>query len=186
MYDSLASLRLIWGGPGKRKLAAIAGLSHDIGVPIGEPHNDHGFQMLKKGIWNKDLPSDRKNLLGVVMYAVFYHRGRIPNGKLEPLHDIPLDDYPTTAEIVSLLRVADGLDFGLSKGSPDEIEKVELARTSRGVECRVSPRPGKNVVGLVAKAYEKREVFEATFGRLTFWLPGEGGSWVPRHLQRGA
>lgn len=181
MYHNLAGIGFISDSLDKRKLAEIAGLSHDIGVSIGEPHNYYSFQMLKKGVWNEGLTSDRKNLLAVVMYAVFYHRNHIPDGKLKPLNDIPLNDYRTTAELVSLLRVADGLDHGQVKGSPDKIEKVEMARTSKEVECRVFPRLGKNVVGLIAKAYEKREVFEATFGKLTFWLPGEGGSWVPWH-----
>jgi hypothetical protein len=115
------------------------------------------------------------------MYAIFYHRKSIPEGKLKSLNDIPLEDYRSTAELVSLLRIADGLDFGFASGSPDKIEKVEMARTPKGVECRVFPRLGMNVTELVAKSYEKREVFETIFGKLTFWLPGEQGSWVPWH-----
>jgi hypothetical protein len=81
-------------------------------------------------------------------------------------------------ELGSLIRVADGLDYGLIKGSPDKVEKVEMTRMSKGIECRVFPRPGKNVIGLLEKSYEKRKVFEATFGKLTFWLPESGNSWV--------
>ncbi len=178
MYRDLNIIGFISDSPDKCKLAEIAGLSHDIGVSLGEPHNYHSFQMLKKDLWNEGLSSDRKNLLAVVMYAVFYHRDHIPDGKLKPLNGIPLKDYRTTEEIVALLRVADGLDYGLVKGSPDKVEKVEMVRTSKGVECRVFPRLGENVIGLVAKAYEKREVFEATFGELTFWLPGARVSWI--------
>lgn len=184
MYHDMASIGLISDTPDKRKLAEIAGLSHDIGVhkeKRGEGHNAAGWRMLKEELWNEGLSADRKNLLAVVMYALFYHRDHIPDGKLKPLNDIALEDYRTTAELVSLLRVADGLDYGQDKGSPDKVEKVEMARTSKEVECRVFPRLGKNATGLVAKSYEKREVFEATFGKLTFWLPGEHGSWVPWH-----
>lgn len=179
MYRDLVSVGLISDGPDKCKLAEIAGLSHDIGVSLGEPHNCHGFQMLKKDLWNEGLSSDHKNLLAIVMYAIFYHRDQIPDGKIKPLKNIPLGDYRTTAELVSLIRIADGLDYGLVKGSPDKIEKVKMARTSEGVECRVSPRPGKNITGLLVKSYKKREVFVGCFGKLTFWLPGEHGSWVP-------
>lgn len=185
MYHDMAGIGFISDTPDKRKLAEIAGLSHDIGVhkeKRGEGHNAAGWRMLKEELWNEGLSSDRKGLLAVVMYAVFYHRDPVPDGKLKPLNGIPLEDYRTTAELVSLLRVADGLDFGLVRGSPDKIEKVEMVPTSKGVECRVFPRLGKNVTGLVAKSYDKREVFEATFGKLTFWLPGEHGSWVPWHL----
>jgi len=79
---------------------------------------------------------------------------------------------------VALLRVADGLDFGLVKGTPDKVEKVEMTRTAGEVECRITPRPGKDVTSLLVKAQEKSEVFEACFGKLTFWLPGTGKSWA--------
>lgn len=185
MYRDLVNIGFISDSPDKCKLAEIAGLSYDIGYgeeQHGENHNDAGLRMLKEQLWNdKRLSAYRKDLLAVVMYAVLYHRDSIPDGKLKPLKDIPIEDYRTTAELVSLLRIADGLDYGLVKGSPDKIEKVEMVRTSKGVECRVFPRLGKNVTGLVAKSYAKREVFEATVGKLTFWLPGEGGSWVPWH-----
>ncbi|GEM_PF-6259802 len=180
MYLDLVNIGLISDNSDKRKLAEIIGLTHDIGVSVSEPkHNYYSLQMLKKELWNAGLSTDKKNLLTVVMYSVYYHRGQVPDGKLSPLDDIPLVDYRTTAELVSLIRVADGLDYGLVQGSPDKIEKVEMVRTPNGVECRIFPRPGKDVNNLIAKSYEKREVFEATFGRLTFWLPGENGGWVP-------
>lgn len=183
MYDDMAAIGFINDTADKRKLAEVAGLSHDIGVGKElqkEGHHAAGFRKLKKELWSEGLSSDRKDPLAVVMYAVFYHRNDVPNGKLEPLNGIPLEDYRTTAELVSLLRVADGLDFGFVSGSPDMFEKVEIARTSKGVECRVFPRAGKDVTGVVAKSYEKREVFEATFGKFTFWLPGAArGSWIP-------
>lgn len=184
MYRDLVSIGFISDSADKCKLAEIAGLSHDIGVgkeQCNEGHHAAGWRMLKKELWSEGLSADRKNPLAVVMYAVFYHRDPVPDGKLKPVKKIPLEDYRTSAELVSLLRVADGLDHGLVSGSPDKVEKVEMVRTSKGVECRVFPRHGKNVMGLLAKSYEKREVFEATFGKLTFWLPGEGASWVLWH-----
>lgn len=184
MYSDLVSTGVISDTSEKCKLAEIAGLSHDIGVgkeQHGEGHNKAGLRMLQEELWNEGLSSDLKNLLAIVMYAVFYHRDHIPDGKLKPLDDIPLSDYRTTAELVSLLRIADGLDYGLVSGSPNKIEKVEMVRTPKGVECRVFPRLDKDVTVLVAKSYEKREVFEATFGKLTLWLPGEGRSWIPWH-----
>ncbi|MDO8490579.1 MAG: HD domain-containing protein [Dehalococcoidia bacterium] len=185
MYDDMAAIGFINDTADKRKLAEAAGLSHDIGVGKeqgGEDHKAAGFRMLKEQLWDdKRLSAYRKDLLAVVMYSVFYHGNPVPDGKLEPLKDILLEDYRTTAELVSLLRVADGLDYGLDKGTPDMFEKVEMVRTSKGVECRVFPRAGKDVMWLVAKSYEKREVFEGIFGKLTFWLPGASGSWFPWH-----
>lgn len=185
MYDDLVAIGLIIDGHDKRSLADIIGLSHDIGVgkeQSGEGHDKAGWRILKEQLWeNNVLTDDSKNTLSIIMYGVFYHRTKIPGGKIKPLNDIPLEDYRSAAELVSLIRLADGLDHGPAMGSLDMIEKVEMVRTSKGVECRVFPRPGKtaNVEGLVAKSYSKREVFEATFGKLTFWLPGDGHSWVP-------
>ena len=182
MYRDLVGVGLISDSSDKGKLAEIIGLSHDIGVgkeQRGEGHNGAAWRMVKKELWNEALSSDQKSLLAEVMYGIFYHRDEIPDGKLKPLNDIPLENYGTTRELVSLIRVADGLDYGLVQGSPDKIEKVEMVRTPKGVECRVFPRVDKNITGLVAKSYEKREVFEVTFGKLTFWLPGEGSGWVP-------
>lgn len=195
MYDDMVAIGFINGSADKRKLAEAAGLSHDIGVPAEErgegPHHITGFKMLEEGLWQQGLSPDRKEALAVVMYAVFYHREHIPNGKLQPLkgilrpvNDIPLHDYRTTAELVSLLRVADGLDYGLVTGSPDRFEKVEMARTSKGAECRLFPRAGKDVTAVVTRALTKGEVFEATFGKLTFWLPGKNGEWIPFSRQR--
>jgi hypothetical protein len=184
MYRDLVAVGHISDSPDKRKLAEIIGLSHDIGVgqeQPGEGHNAAGWRILKKELWKETLSSDQKKLLAIVMYGVFYHRDKILDGKLKTQNDIPLQDYRTTAALVSLIRVADGLDYGQVKGSPDKIEKLEMARTSKGIECRVSPRPGKNVTGLVSKSYEKREVFEATFGKLTYWLPSEDNSWIIWH-----
>ncbi len=182
MYRDMKDIGFISDAPDKGKLAEIAGLSHDIGVykeKRGEgPHHVVGWQLLKEGLWNEGLSSDRKNLLAIVMYAVFYHRDHIPDGRLKPLNGIPLEDYSTAAELVSLLRVADGLDYGWSKGSPDVLEKVAMVRTPAGVECRLFPRKNKEVKSMALHAYGKREVFEATFGELSFWLSGSAKSWV--------
>lgn len=182
IYDDLVSVGLIDSAPGKRKLAEAIGLSHDIGVSVSENnHHYHGFQMLKKTLWNEALSSIQKKLLATVMYGVFYHRNKVPDGKLIALDGIPLEDYKATAELVSLIRVADGLNYGPAHGSLDAIEKIQMARTPDGVECRVFPRPGEDVAGLIWKSHDKREVFEATFGKLTFWLPCQCGGWAPWH-----
>lgn len=185
MYNGMVAIGLIVRTTDKDKLFEAAGLAHDIGVgkEKAEDYGDHakaGKRVLKEKLWTTELSLPRKALLAVIMYAVFYHRNPIPGGKVKPLNDLPPVETNTT-ELVTLLRVADGLDFGKITGSPDMIERVEMVRPSEGVECRVFPRPDKDVTGLLAKAYEKREVFEAHFGKLTFWLPGEGGSWVPWH-----
>ena len=132
-------------------------------------------------LWADELTSARKSLLAVIIYAVFYHRNPLPGGKVKALNGMPLVE-PNTTELIALIRIADGLDFGLANGSPNKVEKVEMARTSKGVECRVFPRLGMDGRDVVAKSYNKREVFEAIFGKLTLWLPGEHGSWVPCQL----
>ncbi|MGD1120007.1 MAG: hypothetical protein ABR886_11070 [Dehalococcoidales bacterium] len=185
IYSEMARIGLINDDYDKHKLAEIIGLAHDIGVgkeQPGEGHNGAGWRILKEEVWKETLSSDQKNLLAIVMYGIFYHRDKILDGKLKALNDIPLHDYRDTAELVSIIRIADGLDYGLVKGSPDKIEKIEMARTSKGVECRVFPRSGKNVTELVAKSLDKREVFESTFGKLTFCLPGDNGGWIPWQL----
>ena len=183
MYDDLVVVDLIKPANNKRVLAEIIGLSHDIGVgkeKTNEEHNEAGWRMLKEQLWEgHTLGDNEKNPLALIMYGVFYHRDEVINGKLKPLGDIPLWDSRAAAEFVSLVRIADGLDYGYSTGGPDKIEKVEMVRTPKGVECRVFPRHRQNVISLIAKSYKKDEVFEATFGKLTYWLPGEGGSWNP-------
>ena len=128
----MAGIGFISDSYDKHKLAEIIGLSHDIGVgneQSGEEHNGAGWRMLKKELWKETLSSDQKNLLAIVMYGVFYHRDKILDGKLKALYGIPIQDYRTTAELVSLIRIADGLDYGLVKGSPDIVEKIEMATT---------------------------------------------------------
>lgn len=184
MYDDMVSIGLIVHSAEKHKLAKIVGLSHDIGVNNekgSEQHNEAGMRMLKEQLWNGKLSPEQRSLLSTVIYAIFYHRDRIADGIVKPLAGFPITDYRRTIELVALIRVADGLDYGLRYGSPDKVEKLEVARTSKGVEFRVLPRAGKDVIGLIAKSYEKREVFETTFGKLTFWLPGVHGSWMPWH-----
>jgi protein-tyrosine-phosphatase len=181
MYDNMVAIGLIRHTTDKRKLAELAGLCHDVGVGCespGEGHHRAGLRMVKEKLWSESLTADRKDLLAVILYAIFYHRDSVPQGKLEALEGIPLEDYRACAELLALLRVADGLDFGLVKGTPDKIEKVEMTRTPGEVECRITPRPGKDVTSLLAKAQEKSEVFKACFGKLTFWLPGTGKSWA--------
>ncbi|RJO62996.1 MAG: HD domain-containing protein [Dehalococcoidia bacterium] len=183
MYDDMVAIDLIKRVNNKRILAEIIGLSHDIGVGKEKPneeHNEAGWRMLKEQLWECNILGDNeKDPLALIMYGVFYHRDEIIDGKLKPLGDIPLWDSRAAAELVSLVRIADGLDHGYSTGSPDKIVKVEMVRTPKGVECRVFPRSGENVDSFIAKSYSKREVFEATFGKLTYWLPGGGGGWVP-------
>ncbi len=179
----MVAIGLIAHTADKAKLFEAAGLAHDIGVGKEQAEDDFdhakaGKRILGEKLWTDELPSARKALLAVIMYAVFYHRNPILGGKVEPLNGMPIVE-PNTTELTALLRVADGLDYGLNYGSPDMIEKVEMARTSKEVECRVFPRADKDVTGVVAKSYEKREVFEATFGKLTFWLRGARGCWVP-------
>ena len=181
MYDDMVAIGLIRHTTDKRKLADIAGLCHDVGVGCespGEGHHRAGLRMVKEKLWSESLTADRKDSLAVILYAIFYHRNSVPEGKLEALEGIPLKDYRACAELLALLRVADGLDFGLVKGTPDKIEEVEMTRTPGEVECRITPRPGKDVTSLLAKAQEKSEVFKACFGKLTFWLPGTGKSWA--------
>lgn len=181
MYDDMVSIGCVKHTKDKRRLYQIAGLSHDIGVRSerrGEEHHEAGLRIARELLWTEKLPPDRKAALGLVLYAIFYHKPPIPAGKFATLKNIPLEDYQTCSELVALLRVADGLDFGLPKGSPHIFEKVEMARTPLGIECRVTPKPSRKPDTQLQKAREKSEVFEATFGRLSFWIAGGGGtSW---------
>ncbi len=183
MYDDLVAIDLIKRVNNGRILAEMIGLSHDIGVGKEKPNEEHnhaGWRILKEQLWEgHTLGDNEEDSRALIMYGVFYHRDEIIDGKLKPLGDIPFWDSRTAAQFVSLVRIADGLDYGYCTGGPDKIKKVEMVRTPKGVECRIFPRPGQNVISLIAKSYKKREVFEATFGKLTYWLPGEGGSWVP-------
>ena len=129
IYSEMAGIGFISDSYDKHKLAEIIGLSHDIGVgneQSGEEHNGAGWRMLKEELWKETLSSDQKNLLAIVMYGVFYHRDKILDGKLKRLFmAFQFRTIALTAELVSLIRIADGLDYGLVKGSPDIVEKIE-------------------------------------------------------------
>ncbi|MBT9141074.1 MAG: Protein-arginine-phosphatase [Dehalococcoidia bacterium] len=157
VYDDMVSIGLIVHSAEKRKLAKIIGVSHDIGVNSekdSEQHNEAGVRMLKEQLWNEKLSPEQSSLLSTIIYAIFYHRDTIADGIVGPLADFPITDCRRTTELVALIRVVDGLDYGQVKGSPDKVEKLEVVRTSKGVEFRILPRAGKDVEGLIAKSYE--------------------------------
>jgi len=179
LYSEMVKIGLISDSIPNQKLAHAIGLSHDIGYSIGSLHHETGFEKLKEKLWRYNLSPIDKSRLAIIMYGVYYHTSseHLEEGKLNPVDDIPLkdDDYPIAAQLVAMIRVADGLDHYLDGRFAD----LQIVRTSQGIECRVTPRVRHDPKELLKWVHDnKRDMFEAKFGTLSFWRPIGINSWI--------
>ncbi len=143
-------------GSGERDLLEYAALLHDIGEHVAiEAHHKHTAYLIEHGKLRGFSPAD----IAVVATLGRYHRRNDPKASFEPYGGLDAARRTVTLQLLSLLRLADGLD----RGHASTVEGVEVELTDSRV--RISVTSSGDVDLEVWGSRRKRELFERLFQR---------------------
>jgi exopolyphosphatase / guanosine-5'-triphosphate,3'-diphosphate pyrophosphatase len=129
--------------PGDRWLLTTAAVLCDVGYLVSyEAHHKHSYQLIA----NSRLPGLDRRDLELVGNIARYHRGASPKAKHAHFAKLPLEDQDRVRRLVSILRIASGLDRSHSQN----IESVRAAVT-----------PGRTKIGIVSREDSEVDLWEA-------------------------
>lgn len=111
LYDGLLRLDMLPRVGQNRMLLEASCYLHDVGVPLGEDHNETGFMWLIRRLSGPDCrevltEADQAKL----EYCVLWHRGDDYGVRLEKAY-IECDNMLQARCLAAILRVGDGLNF---------------------------------------------------------------------------
>lgn len=138
-----------------RCLLMASGLLHDVGWIAGQKGHNKTSRLIILNDERIPLYIEERRIVSAVAR---YHRGRFPKKGDRALENLSDDDRERTIRIASLLRIADGLDYGHSgavRGLSVGIEDEEVAITLDAYEAEVE----------IAAALEKGDLFQSIFRR---------------------
>ncbi|MDQ3107859.1 MAG: Ppx/GppA family phosphatase, partial [Actinomycetota bacterium] len=139
-----------------RELLEHAAWLHDIGEHVAvESHHKHTAYLIEHGKLRGFSPDD----VGILATLGRYHRRNDPKASFDPFGRLPVDRRNDALALLSLLRLADGLDRGHA-ATVDEID-VEISPTR--VRLLVTSRGDMDLE--VWGVRRKRELFERLFER---------------------
>lgn len=154
IFDQSASLHGL--GPADRELLEHACLLHDIGAHVStEAHHKHTAYLIEHGRLRGFTPEE----VAILAALGRYHRGGDPRPSKPALAAVSEGRRADVAKLVSILRVADGLDR--SRGAA--VAEVSITLTGDWVRL-VASANGDIDVDLWG-ARRKRDLFENLFDR---------------------
>ncbi len=154
LFDGLRPLHTM--GEGEKLLLEAAALLHDIGWTIsGTKHHKHSVYLIRQS--NLSLFSNRD--LAIIMNLVRYHRRGGPDESHRRFAALTKTDQDIVKRLVSMLRIADGLD----KSNEQLIHRLMVDIEPETITCVLVSR--SNCDRDIEGAMEKRELFEEMFQR---------------------
>ena len=163
LFDGTRRLHRL--GHRDRERLFFAGLLHDVGQHVEyRRHHRHSHYLIKNaGL--RGFDPDEVELLAVL--ARYHRRGGPKAGQAE-WESLPRRLRPTALKLVSILRVADGLD----RGHAQEVTSVEASVRRDGVHLRLVGR--RDLTLDVGAAVEKADLFEEVFRTPIVFEPARG------------
>jgi exopolyphosphatase/guanosine-5'-triphosphate,3'-diphosphate pyrophosphatase len=154
LFDQTAALHQL--GADDRELLEFACLLHDIGEHVSvDAHHKHTAYLIQHGRLRGFSPEE------VAMLASLgrFHRRGDPKPSFEPFALLDAEDRERVTKLVSLLRLADGLDRGHA-GNIDEVD-LDIDDEVARVTVRTRGDAELELWGL----RRKRDLFERSMGR---------------------
>ena len=140
--------------PEDREILEHASLLHDIGAHVStESHHKHTAYLIQHGRLRGFSPDEVAALAALGRY----HRGSDPRASREPLASLSPEWQERIPPLVSLLRLADGLD----RGHAGAVEDVEVQLN--GSRVRLAVKSSTELDVDVWGVRRKRELFEKLF-----------------------
>jgi len=153
LFDQTVELHGL--GPDERELLEHAALLHDIGDHVNvDDHHKHSAYLIEHGRLRGFAPEE----IAVLACLARFHRGGSPKVSYEPYAGLEADARKRVTKLVSVLRLADGLDHGHA-GS---VDRVTVEREEGIVRVRVES--ATDVELELWGLRRGRELFERTFG----------------------
>lgn len=138
-----------------RLLLAVAALWHDSGQAIRDQgHHKHSYTLIM-GLHLPQFTSLQKQQIALIAR---YHRKALPNPGHEAFAALPAAAQQRVCRLAALLRIADGLDYthrGLVRAVRAEVRPGLATFTAQA---------GREAEAEVQRAWEKADLFTATFG----------------------
>ena len=154
LFDQTLPLHRL--GQSDRQLLEYAALLHDIGEHVSvEGHHKHTAYLIEHGRLRGFAPDE----IAVLATLGRYHRRNDPKPAFEPFGSLSEERRADTLALLSLLRLADGLD----RGHASAIDQVDVELTDDRVRLLVSA--GGDLDLEVWGLRRKRDLFERLFGR---------------------
>ncbi len=150
LFDSTTALHGL--GLDDRELLEHAALLHDIGHHVAhESHHKHTCYLIQHGRLRGFDPEEVDALACVARY----HRRGDPKPSHEPYGSLPAARQAQFGTLATLLRIADGLDFGARRGGRGRARRAR--RLPRPRHRRGKGRPAAGAMGRTAQADAVRE-----------------------------
>ena len=142
--------------PSDRELLEHAAWLHDIGEHVAvEGHHKHTAYLIEHGKLRGFSPDD----VGILTTLGRYHRRNDPKMSFEPFGHLPVDRRSDTLVLLSLLRLADGLD----RGHASTVEGITVEISKDRVRLVIASHGDMDLE--VWGVRRKRDLFECRFGR---------------------
>ena len=139
-----------------RELLEHASVLHDIGEHVAvEAHHKHTAYLIEHGKLKGFAPED----IAVLATLGRYHRGNDPKASFAPYGSLSTERRSEAQQLLSLLRLADGLD----RGHGAAVDAVTLDLSSPG-RVRLLVQATADVDLEVWGVRRKRDLFERVFG----------------------
>lgn len=154
LFDQTIPLHRL--GADDRELLEHAAVLHDIGEHVAvEGHHKHTAYLIEHGKLRGFKPDD----VAVLATLGRYHRRNDPKASFEPFGSLSPERRTATLQLLSLLRLADGLD----RGHAATVDAVDVELVKGKVRLLVTSRGDMDLElwGL----RRKRELFERLFER---------------------
>ncbi len=154
LFDQTLPLHRLSGA--SRELLEYAAILHDIGEHVAiEAHHKHTAYLIEHGRLRGFSPDD----IAILATLGRYHRRNDPKSSYEPFGHLPQERRSEALQLLSLLRLADGLD----RGHASTVDGIDVEVTRTRVRLLITSRGDMDLElwGL----RRKRELFERLFDR---------------------
>ena len=164
LFDALEPVHRL--GPDDRELLELAGLVHDVGDHISrDGHGRHTAYLIENGGLRGFSPDEVRLLACVCRY---HTRGR-PRETFPAWEALSPEDRSRCLALLSMLRIADGLDVSHAL----VVSKIEAVVGAASVELVATARGDAELERWMFQ--RKKGLFEEIFGRsLDLWCSAEG------------
>ena len=153
--------------PYDRDLLEYGALLHDIGEHVAvESHHKHTAYLIEHGRLRGFSPED----IAVLGVLGRYHRRSDPKSSFAPWATLTAERRTATLQLLSLLRLADGLD----RGHATTVDAVRVGVTKSRVRLEVQARADMDLE--LWGVRRKRDLFEKLFDRPLDIVPAGAGA----------
>lgn len=147
-------------GADEKFLLEAAAILHDVGQYIAySQHHKHSLYLIRNG----SLPGFNEREIQIIASVARYHRKALPTLQHPEFAELAPEDRRLVRELASLLRIADGLDYG-HLSSVDHVTLEHHHSRARGDSLMITARAHQECVTELERARRKSDLLAAVYG----------------------